>query len=121
MGGMTAILLMYARLGAQRQTAALRQVLDVGAFFGQRVVGPAAGLALITGILLLIFYDIGMTVWIWWGILGMTASMSIGGGAIRKSTLRLIATLDAGGAWEAELRSLQRLGVINLLILVSTV
>ena len=121
MGGMTTILLLYARLGAKRQPAALRQVLDVAAEFGQRVVGPAAGITLIAGIALIIMYDIGLPVWVWWGIAGMTGSMAIGGGAIRRATLRLMATLDAGGDYEAELRGLMRLAVINLLILASTV
>ena len=121
MGGMTTILLLYARLGAKRQPGALRQVLDVAAEFGQRVVGPAAGITLIAGIALIIMYDIGLPVWVWWGIAGMTASMSLGGGAIRRATLRLVATLDAGGDYEAELRGLMRLAVINLLILASTV
>ena len=117
LGGMTTILIFYGWVARRDDREGLRRMLDLGAQFGQKVIGPSVGIALIAAIAMMVLYDIGFPLWIWLGIGAMTASMTLGGGVLRKKTMRLVALLDGGADYREELRGLLRVALINLAIL----
>ena len=121
LGGMTSILVFYGWLARKDDREGLRRMLDLGAQFGQKIIGPAVGISLLAAIAMIVFYEVGFPFWIWYGIAAMTASMTLGGGAIRKKTLRIVALLESGGDYRPDLTALSRLAVINLAILASAV
>ena len=117
LGGMTAILIFYAWLAKRDDREGLRRMLDLGAQFGQKVIGPAVGIALVAAIAMILLFEIGLPLWIWLGIGLMTASMTLGGGVIRKKTLSLRARLESGADYRAELSGLMQMAALNLVIL----
>ena len=117
LGGMAAILIFYTSLAKKNDREGLRRMLDLGAQFGQKVIGPSVGVALLAAIAMILMYDIGMPLWIWLGIALMVLSMGLGGAVIRKRTIRLTALLDAGDDYRAELAGLMNVAWLNLLIL----
>jgi Predicted integral membrane protein (DUF2269) len=95
-------------------------------FLGRSVIGPAAALVLIAGVVMVIDGGIGFgTLWIAWGIGAVIVSMGLGGTAIRRSGQELGRLLASEGRDEGAVHSAQRrhrtLSVINMFVLLSTV
>lgn len=95
-------------------------------FFGSRIVGPAAGLTLIAGLVMVAAGGLQLTsLWILWGIGGLLVSMALGATVIRRTGDDLRARTAAGDADAAVIGVLQRrlrgLSVVNLLVLFSAV
>jgi uncharacterized membrane protein len=94
------------------------------AFLGRAVVGPAAGLTLIAGIVTAAVGSLNMgALWISWGFAGIILSMALGGTLIRRTTVSLETALAGSAPAEVStLRSrLTTLNLINLLLLLSVV
>jgi hypothetical protein len=95
-------------------------------FFGSRIVGPAAGLTLIAGLVMVAIGGLRSTaLWILWGIGGLFVSMALGARVIGPAGDDLTARSASADADPAEIgalqRRLRRLNVLNLLILFSAV
>jgi uncharacterized membrane protein len=91
---------------------------------GPRLLGPGAGLALLSGVAMMIVGHTGMPLWITWGLVAMALFIAIGVGLLRPILGKLQQSAKSGAAEgdPAPLLGKQRtLMLINLLILVSAV
>jgi hypothetical protein len=75
-GGVFAITLFTLRAGRHPDETTIRVTIGEAMFYGQRVVGPSSGLAVLAGIGMVITNRIGfMTPWILWGITGFCCTL----------------------------------------------
>jgi uncharacterized membrane protein len=124
LGGLTALVILDLKLAAERDAAGIVAVSRAGEFFGQAVVGPAAGVTLLAGIGMVVdgHKSFG-TLWILWGICGLAASMLLGVTLIRQTRKRLDEAPQDGGDTRAGIESLRRrmlaLQALNLFLLFS--
>jgi hypothetical protein len=98
----------------------------LGGFYGGAVLGPAAALTLIAGIVTAASAGFDMSaLWIIWGFAGILASMALGATLIRRTMRRIGAMAETAAPGEARLLALQRrlavLNGVNLLLLLSVV
>lgn len=118
-GGVVTIGILNARLaraGAPHVQAALAVQSRV---FGQRVMGPAAILTLVAGIVTMFAGEISLAApWILWGLFSVAASLLLGATVIRRTTERIAAGPGDPRPLQARLG---RLNVLNLVILFSAV
>lgn len=125
-GGLTTITIINARLGREQDRAAMGALSRQSAFFGQTIIGPSAGIALIAGIVMVVDAGIGFdTLWVAWGLVGVFVSIGLGSTVIRRAGEQLGELAPTAGPHDARVVALQnRLRVaslINLLLLVSVV
>jgi len=89
---------------------------------GARLVGPASGLAILTGIAAMLLRHLPAQRWIVWGIVAVALFIVIGVAALRPVLKRLTAATQGGSSSE-EVRVLLRrqrfLLTLNLLVLLS--
>lgn len=115
-----------ARVAREGNQSAMASLARQSEFLGRSVIGPAAALVLIAGVVMVIDGGIGFgTLWIAWGIGAVIVSMGLGGTAIRRSGQELGRLLASEGRDEGAVHSAQRrlrtLSVINMVVLLSTV
>jgi uncharacterized membrane protein len=68
----------------------LSSLMGMFAYFGQKVIGPSNGIALLAGIGMVIKGKIPfMTVWVLWGIAGFLFHFIVGATALRKNSMEL--------------------------------
>jgi uncharacterized membrane protein len=125
-GGVFTLIFINARLASSREGAVMRAMGQQSAVFGQVVLGPAAGLTLIAGIVTAILGGIRFdTLWILWGFAGVLGSALVGGVLIRRTAEELNRRAAGGSPDPSGLRALQSrlatLNLVNLLLLLSTV
>jgi uncharacterized membrane protein len=126
LGGLFTTSIMTARVAREGNPSATLSLVRQSVFIGRSVMGPAAAVALIAGIVMVIDGGIGFgTLWIAWGLGAIIVSMGLGATVIRRSGEELGRLLASEkhdeGAVTAAQRRLGTLGMINLLILVSAV
>jgi uncharacterized membrane protein len=127
LGGVTAVTVLNARLARESADGAGAAALArAAAAFGRTVVGPAAGLALIAGVVTAVVGRLNMgALWITWGFLGILISVGLGATLIRRTTASLETALTAPANPQADVGALRSrlttLNLINLLVLLSTV
>jgi hypothetical protein len=94
-------------------------------FHGMVVLGPAAGLTLIAGIVMIAVSGLGLPLWVIWGFGAIIMSVALGATLIRRANQELGEVAAAAEAGQARLRGLQRrlltLNIINVLVLLSAV
>ena len=124
-GGMLAAFVLQVKLARAADGRALEAAAQNGIVIGRSVIGPAAGLTLITGGLAMWLGHLGFAFWIVWGLAAMVVSMALGATLARRSLEALLARLATAGAADPEVEGLRRrlstLQGVLLLILVSTV
>jgi uncharacterized membrane protein len=102
--------------------AAMEQLMRVN---GMLVIGPASGLTLLTGIVMLAVSNLGAPLWVIWGLAAIVVSLALGIALIGPTNRRLRAAATAAAPDESRLNGLRRrlvmLNVINLLVLLSAV
>lgn len=126
LGGLVGIGVINARISSAGDRAALASLADASRFFGSRIVGPAAGLTLIAGLVMVAVGGLQFAaLWILLGLGGLLVSMALGATVIRRTGEDLTARTAAGDADAVVIGALQRrlrgLNVVNLLILFSAV
>lgn len=126
LGGLVGVAVINARIAGEGDRAAMASLAEASRFFGSRIVGPAAGLTLIAGLVMVAVGDLPFTsLWILWGLGGLVVSMALGATVIRRTGDDLTARSASADADPAEIGALQRrlrgLNVLNLLILFSAV
>jgi uncharacterized membrane protein len=125
LGGLVTMTILNARLGSGADSAALTAITNYSRFFSTRVVGPAAGVTLLAGIILIFIGGVGLPLWVIWGLAMMGASMALGGTLFRRAGEELserVRTAEQGDSRVIELRRhLRNLNIINLLLLFSAV
>jgi uncharacterized membrane protein len=124
-GGVITLVVVNARLAREREAAALQALSSQGEFLGKALIGPAALVTLLAGGTLVWEMGIGMPAWVVWGLLGFFGSMAIGAGLMQRSGRKLAELAASGQPDPARMASLRRrmstLGMLNILVLVSTV
>jgi hypothetical protein len=93
--------------------------------YGQRMIGPASGIVLLTGLAMVGMARIGfLTFWVVWGYAGIILHSLLGAIVIRKRTMKL-GQLAAANTDDATLgaasRSLWQAQLLYMLILASVV
>jgi uncharacterized membrane protein len=126
LGSLFTTTVVTARVAREGNQSAMASLARQSEFLGRAVIGPAAALVLIAGIVMVIDGGIGFgTLWIAWGIGAVVVSMGLGASAIRRSSQELGRLLASEGRDEGAVLSVQRrlrmFSVINLLVLLSTV
>ena len=124
-GGLVAVGILNARI-AREEGPAMAPIARASRFFGQAVVGPAAVLTLIAGVIMVVDADLGFsTLWIAWGLGGILLSLLLGATLIRRAGDELSVATEAPSKNHAHIVGLQRrvrnLNTLNLLLLFSVV
>jgi uncharacterized membrane protein len=125
-GGVITMTLLNARLASTRNSAAMAALSATGAFFGQRVFGPAAAITLLAGLATALNAGFPMrSLWIIWGFLVILLSFGMTATLTRSTTQRLGALAAAPNRDGAQIAALQRqlwlLTALNILLLLSAV
>lgn len=121
LGGFAAMAVLNGLASRRAEAMEVAGFLRYQQGLGKRLVGPASGLALLTGVAGMFTGHVSMQAWIVWGIAAVIVFILIGVAALRPILNRLTAAA-ANGASTAELRPLLRrqrllLGV-NLIVLI---
>lgn len=124
-GGVTAVFVINARLAREQDYSTLAAMTRQSRFFGAAIVGPAALITLIAGIVMVAVSGLGAPLWVVWGFAAIVLSIALGASFIRITYGKLEALTGTPSPDAARVFALQgRLGVlngINLLLLLSTV
>ena len=124
-GGVIAVAVLNARVARAGEASAAPAVARAGTFFGVAVMMPAALLTLLAGFALLGVRKQGFELWTVWGLAGVFGSVLLGATVLRRAGQEL-AALSSQAAPDASRmavlrRRLARWGLINIVLLVSTV
>ena len=120
-GGATALTFLGWRIARERNRALLAALLQQGLAFGQRVIGPSAGVVVLTGLAMVGMGHIGFgTFWVWFGYGGVVAQALVGGFLLTKRTgeLRQLVTAPSGDdvALVAAARRLRNVQIVYLIL-----
>jgi uncharacterized membrane protein len=126
LGGFLALWVLQVRFRREPDSAAQLALLRQSAFYSRAVVGGAAALTLIAGLVLANREDVSYSsAWIVWGIAGLIVSMGLNGTVMRATSEKLGRLLVGAPPDDPERvatqRRLDQLNWINLLILLSVV
>ena len=126
LGGLFTTSIVTTRMAREGNQSAMASLMRQSGFIGRSVLGPAAALALISGVVMVIDGGIGFgTLWIAWGVGALIVSMGLGATVIRRSGEQLGRLLASEGRDEEAVMSLQRrlqtLSAVNMLVLLSAV
>jgi uncharacterized membrane protein len=124
-GGVVTFSILSARIARERDQTVLATVTELMRINGMAVIGPASGLTLIAGIVMLAVSELGVPLWVIWGFVAIIVSVALGIALIGRTSKELregAATAEPG---EARLSALRRrlvvLNSINVLVLLSAV
>jgi uncharacterized membrane protein len=125
-GGITALAVVTWRVARERNRSALVELLRQATVYGQRIVGPASGVVLLSGFAMIGMAHIGFVAfWVVWGYAGILVHGVTGGVFLRKRIAELsqIASAPAGddAALIAAARRLWTTQLIYLLLLATVV
>jgi uncharacterized membrane protein len=84
-GGVTALWLTTLRLARASDYSTVARLLPVGMNYGQRVVGPASGVVLLTGIWMASIGHLWNTPWVGIGMTGILLHFILGATLVRRS------------------------------------
>ena len=125
-GGVVTVGILNACIARTGERSAMAALGQQSAVFGRTLMGPAAGTALVAGIVMIVDGGIEFTtLWVLWGLIAIVLSMFLGSGPIRRAGEELAhraSNPESNGAGVAALRNrLRSLNVVNLVILFSAV
>ncbi len=113
---------LMTRTSDLHRMGALASVCD---FASTRLIAPAGGITFLFGIVAVFVGHFGMSLWVWWGVVGALLVLSVGGAILGRGFRRLARLLEAPAGREAEIGALvgrlRAVGVGALVVLVSTV
>lgn len=122
LGGFAAIAVLNGLASRNADARMVAAYLTYAEGLGARLVGPASGLAILTGIAAMFVGHVSMQRWIVWGLVAVALFITIGVTALRP-ILKRLAGAAQGNAGSEQLRALlgrQRLFLLaNLLVLLS--
>lgn len=127
LGGQVAIAVLNARMARAHDATQMAPLTRASRFFGTAVAGPAAGLTLVAGIVMMASAELSFGVlWIAWGLGALVLSMLLGATVMRRAGEQLATAMGEGGSGahgriEALQGRLRTLGMLNLLVLFSAV
>ncbi len=124
-GGVVSVSIISARVAREQDGAVLAAMARQSRFYGMAVVGPAAGLTLIAGIVMIAVSGLGAPLWVIWGFATIIVLVALGATLIRRAGEELsnvAATAAPGNPRQLALqRRLATLNIINVLLLLSAV
>lgn len=124
-GGLVVSSVLNARIARESDAGTMAALARQGGEVGRMVLGPAAGLTLITGGAAMAVANIGFSTWIIWGLVAMIVSMALGGSIVRRTNEALVARAADASSRHPELvglvRKLSLAHAALVLILLSTV
>ena len=124
-GGIVAVSILNARLVRDEDPVVIAPLARQSAFFGKSVLGPAAGVTLAAGIVMLAVAGIGFPLWIIWGLVVMFLSGAIGSNVLQPASTRLGRHIESADPDVAAIELLRqrivRFSAINILLLISAV
>ena len=88
-GGVTALWITTLRVARAGDYPTVTRLLPVGMAYGQRVVGPASGIVLITGVWMAIIGHLFSTLWVGIGMTGILLHFILGATLVRRTWMRL--------------------------------
>jgi uncharacterized membrane protein len=125
-GGVLALSVVTWRLRKERNREVLSALVRQAAIFAQRVVGPASGVVLLSGLAMVGMAKIGFgTLWVVWGMAGVLFHFVMGATVIRKRATALAQIAEGSDRDDAALpaasRRLWTAQLIYLAVLASVV
>jgi len=124
-GGVITAAIINALVAREKDRTALAAVARQSRVHGIVVLGPAAGVTLIAGIVMIAISGLGAPLWVIWGFAAIIVSMALGATLIRRAgeeVSEMAARVEPG---DARLSALQQrlvmLNIINVLLLLSAV
>jgi len=103
-GGATALGFTGWRMSNERDRVALAALLRHGLAYGQRVIGPSAGVVVITGLAMVGIGHIGFgTFWVWFGYSAILVQAVVGGVVMQKRVAEVRQLADAPSGDDAAL------------------
>jgi len=124
-GGVTTTSILNARVAREQDGAVLAAMSRQSRFFGMAIIGPAAGLTLIAGIVMIAVSGLGVPLWVIWGFAAIIVSIGLGATLIRRAGEELSNMAATATPGDTRLSALQRrlaiLNTINVLVLLSAV
>jgi putative copper export protein len=124
LGGVLTVNVLQVLVGRGRERSGQASLLRLSDLYGRAVIGPAAGLTLVTGFVRVVQIDVSLgTFWVVWGLVAIAASIALGVSLIRATVVRLGRLVEDAAfddpLWPALRRRLATLYGINLLVLLS--
>jgi uncharacterized membrane protein len=124
-GGVITAAFFNARVAREKDRTVLAVMARQSTFHGMAILGPAAGLTLIAGIVMIAVSGLGVPLWVIWGFAAIIVSMALGATLIRRAgdeLSKLAATAEPGDPRLSALQQrLATLNTINILLLLSAV
>jgi uncharacterized membrane protein len=123
-GGTITFSILGARVARARDQAVLEAITDLMRINGMTIIGPASGLTLIAGFVMVGVAGLGAPLWVIWGFAAIIVSVALGVALIGRTSkeLRETAAAEPGGPRLSALqRRLTVLNSINVLVLLSAV
>jgi uncharacterized membrane protein len=124
-GGVVTVSIITARAAREKDPTVLAAMARQMRFNGMAVIGPAAGLTLIAGIVMIAVSGLGAPLWVIWGFAAIIVSVALGATLLRRGNEELrevAATAEPGDPrLSAAQRRLTTLNTINVLLLLSAV
>jgi uncharacterized membrane protein len=124
-GGVVAFSILSARVAREKDQAVLEALTDLMRLNGMVVIGPASGLTLIAGIVMLAVSGLGVPLWVIWGFAAIIVSVALGATLIRRANEEVRELAARAEPGQQRLSGLQQrllaLNIINVLLLLSAV
>ena len=124
-GGTITFSILGARVARARDQAVLAALTNLMRINGMTIIGPASGLTLIAGFVMVGVSGLGAPLWVIWGLTAIVVSVALGIALIGRTSKALRETAAAAEPDEPRLSALQRrltvLNSINVLVLLSAV
>ena len=122
LGGAAALAILNVLTSKRPTAGSVKTFVEYAQGLGARMLGPAAGVALLAGVGTMLVGHLGMPLWIVWAIIATVLFILVGVLMLRP-VLQRLTTAAAAGAGEAELSALLRrqrmLMAINLVLLLT--
>jgi len=117
-GGVTGLAFVGWRMAKERNRALIIALLQQGMTYGQRVVAPAAGVVVLSGLAMVGIGHIGFgTFWVWFGYGGVLVQALVGGFLIQKRAAEVRQLASASGDEVALVAAARRLWNTQLVYL----
>lgn len=124
-GGVVTFSIISAQLAREKDQAALAAMTRLMRLNGMVVIGPASGLTLLAGIVMIAVSGLGVPLWVIWGFGAIIVSVALGASLIRRTNEEVRAVAATAQPDNERLSGLQRrlmtLNTINVLVLLSAV
>ena len=124
-GGVVTFSILSARVAREKDQAVLEALTGLMRLNGMLLIGPASGLTLIAGIVMIAVSGLGVPLWVIWGFAAMIVSVALGATLIRRANEEVRELAARAEPGEQRLSGLQQrlltLNIINVLLLLSAV